>query len=176
MLFKKKKTGRQLFTFNCLSENYPSMKRKKKVAPLPFLRIGLNIIINYTVNYLGLRWKGVCLSLKLMYFDSAPGGSSLWIMGWMRASEGRNHSLKWASARQGVNEPPHLDTLQFPKHWSRKNLVLLGTQEQLGYLFSVYKCLGNSLLPPWLYEVFGGQGRSLRHKAADPSAGAQGTN
>lgn len=84
MLLKKKKKGRQLFTFNCLSENYPSMKRKKRkkkereqVAPLPFLRIGLNIIINYTVNYLGLRWKGVCLSLKLMCFDSAPGGSSL---------------------------------------------------------------------------------------------------
>lgn len=69
---------------------------KKKVAPLTFMRNRLNIIINYTVNHLGLGLKGVCLSLKLMYFDSTPGSSSLWIMGKMRASEGRNHSLKWA--------------------------------------------------------------------------------
>lgn len=88
-------------------------EEKKESGPITISEKQLNIIINYTVNYRGLRWKGVCLSLKLMYFDSAPGGNSLWIMGKMSASEGRNHSLKWASARQGVNELPHLDTLQF---------------------------------------------------------------
>lgn len=77
MLSLKKK--RQLFTSNCLSENYPSMKKKKKKesGPITISEKQLNIIINYTVNYRGLRWKGVCLSLKLMYFDSAPGGNSL---------------------------------------------------------------------------------------------------
>lgn len=73
-LFKKKM---QLFTSNCLSENYPSMKKKKESGPITISEKQLNIIINYTVNCLGLRWKGVCLSLKLMYFDSAPGGNSL---------------------------------------------------------------------------------------------------
>lgn len=67
----------QLFTSNCLSENYPSMKKKKESGPITISEKQLNIIINYTVNYLGLRWKGVYLSLKLMYFDSAPGGNSL---------------------------------------------------------------------------------------------------
>lgn len=72
--FRKKM---QLFTSNCLSENYPSMKKKKESGPITISEKQLNIIINYTVNYLGLRWKGVYLSLKLMYFDSAPGGNSL---------------------------------------------------------------------------------------------------
>lgn len=84
------------FNIQLLFWELPIYGKKKKVAPLTFMRNRLNIIINYTVNYLGLGLKGVCLSLKLMYFDSTPGGSLLWIMGKMRASEERNHSLKWA--------------------------------------------------------------------------------
>lgn len=110
MLLKNKNVT---FNIQLLFWELPIYEREKnKVAPLTFMRNSLNIIINYTVNYLGLRLKGVCLSLKLMYFDSTPGDSSLWITGKMRASEERNHSRKWAQTRQGVNELPT---------WTRRN-------------------------------------------------------
>lgn len=49
----------------------------------------------------------------------------------------------------------------------------MGTQEQLSYIFSIYKCLGDT--PPQLYAVF--QGWSLRHTELQiPAVGTQGTN